>query len=125
MAVVQQYLCDFCGSVVGGQDKMAQVKKTYIQIKGQILVEIWDHKNNRRAFFYVTNRRMDELTFCYDDEKKTSPCFDGFIELRKKEWLERQEARMDAGESPEPGYGIINNDDDPSPHRPRLERDQW
>jgi hypothetical protein len=78
MARELQYVCDFCNEVVGGTNKRSEVKATYFQIKGSVCLEYWDEPSASRRFFYITDRRDDELTFCRDKS-----CFADYISMKE------------------------------------------
>jgi hypothetical protein len=79
MGVTQQYVCDLCGTTLSGYEKAAQVKRRYIVIRGNVSVEFWDKKTDRRGYFFVSYDRNGQLCFC------DSECFNNFIDMREKE----------------------------------------
>jgi hypothetical protein len=95
-----QYLCDYCGCVLSGQDKNTMVNKRYIQIKGKISIQDYDPIESKKTYVYVTYMPKDadvpELSFCDPDEKQ---CFRDYIKSQEAFFKEKRlnELRETAG----------------------------
>lgn len=100
MGKINQYVCDYCGKVVAGIEKKAEVKKRYIQIKGSILVEDWGKETDRRTFFYASPRNVSELTFC------DAGCFNDYIKMQEEN--HKQEKFKGLYQEYAPGYDREN-----------------
>lgn len=79
MARIYNVLCDGCGKILLGQDRMATISETYISIVGSISFQCKEDEihYNKRSYMFVTDDHRSETFFC--DAK----CFNDYLNTRK------------------------------------------
>lgn len=111
MAILDQYVCDNCGTLLYGKQGVADIHKDYLSIKGTITFQTYNTKTRKREFVYITDVPNQLSTFC------NTECLKQYgIKKINKEWM-RQE--IEARKLPyNPKYEHITNPDDiPFRHR--------
>ena len=79
MARVSNVLCDGCGKILLGQDRMAKVSETFISIMGSVSYQLKEsaETGNRRDYMFLTESHRDETSFCDLD------CLQSWMKLRE------------------------------------------
>ncbi len=79
MARVSNIICDGCGKILLGQDKMAKVSESFISVIGSISLQLAETLENgsKRGYQFLTESHRDETSFC--DAK----CFIAWMDLRQ------------------------------------------
>lgn len=84
MAKFFQTTCDACGNVLFGKDKGTYANKSYLQIKGQILLQEFIKEETRWDHTFITPNPNCDITVC--DIK----CLEAYIKQRKLLWDEKR-----------------------------------
>lgn len=77
---IENFLCDMCGEVLCGRKGTAEVKKRFLSINGQVLVDDWDDELERRTYFHVSPAKFATMIFC------GIRCFEAYVEMREEIW---------------------------------------
>lgn len=85
MGLLHNRVCDGCNSIVHGLDRRVFVHIDYIEIKGQMVLQLEDAQTKYREHIYLTQKPregepMQDLTFCL---KEGLPCLQLYIDFRK------------------------------------------
>lgn len=66
MARVSNVICDGCGKILLGQDRMATVSETFITIMGSVSYQLKESEEsgNKRSYMFLTETHRDETSFC-------------------------------------------------------------
>lgn len=116
MAQEYQYVCDGCGDVVHGKVKAAFVHKDYMQIKGQMVLQLMDVKTRYKEHIFLTRIPAEDLTFCLTPDMKCLAAFikdktDRFYFNKRIKLQEQAETEQLKREGISPGFTVGNKRD--------------
>jgi len=93
MGKVQVYGCDNCHRVLFGQDRGSYKSENYVQIKGQITLQLKDEDTQRRYYVHITPRADSEMTFCWESDR-SKQCLMEAIETELELYHNRRKAHL-------------------------------
>lgn len=85
MADLTIYVCDECNAQLTGRVGTAEIKKSYISMKGSVSKQFVNPRTGQRDHCFISHKDQKMLTFC------DTTCFASFIERREKDYAAYQE----------------------------------
>lgn len=88
MAKNINYSCDACGTVLWGRKGTAYIKKSSLQINGQIVQQAVDPNTEYEEVIFLTRTPNERLSFCDIN------CLGDYIETEKQLYMNRKQTRL-------------------------------
>lgn len=109
-----EYRCDACGKILRGYEKAVMKHESYISIKGDICLQLWDEETKQGHFAHIIPIEKPLVTVC--DLK----CLDIYIKFQHIQYMNKRDRHLRY----EATIGQIRPSEaytPPNPTRPRFE----
>lgn len=111
MGIINQQVCDGCGTVIFGRNGNVVTKRSYVQFKGQITTHDVDDKTGWVDHRYLTPFENSDLSFCMEKGGLKLDCLMAYLGQRtiivnnKIEASKRRRATDEMAGREDDGYG--------------------
>lgn len=91
MAIVEQIMCDMCGTVLVGSKGIHKISKSYVEIAGFVRDWTADPQSGWREYAYVSAPDKRQMAFCTEDDAQ---CFFDYLDMKRKQNKVHREAKL-------------------------------